>query len=113
MFVQVREQITFQMADSNDDFKKVITRIALKYWYRPETLVVLLVVALLASLYFVTRIKLADVSILEWSAIGAALAVVGLVWYWTIRLPTTRKGKIGVVVAITAESEEERRQLLS
>ena len=99
------------MADSNDDFKKVITRIALKYWYRPETLVVLLVVALLASLYFVTRVKLADVSILEWSVISAALAVVGLVWYWTIRLPTTRKGKIGVVVAITAESEEERRQL--
>lgn len=85
----------------------------LKYrWANKTTLLILIAIGLVGGAYFTMQIVGAESTPVLLGAISITLIIIGI-WVYTTRIPINRAGKIGLVISITSETEEEQRKIRS
>jgi hypothetical protein len=77
------------------------------YWYKRVTLYVVVVASFLGSLYLFSIIDINKVSIPGIIISICVILIVSGVWYLTTGVPKVKRGRIGIAVAISAETEDE------
>lgn len=99
------------LPQENIDIKSV----ALRFWEKKLTIALVLITILLISIYFFAGINLTDIyKKIDWVesvVIGVILISVFCTWYFSRKPPTTPKGKIGIIIAISCEDRKERQRL--
>ena len=82
-------------------------------WSSRWTLALALVSGGSAALIFVAEVDLSKLDLVDYAVVSLVLIAIIAVWYFTNRVPRTKKGVIGFVLAITAEKESQARRLRS
>jgi len=91
----------------------LIADILRERWSSKLTLLLAVLVVGLATLLAVSQVDISKVSTGSWAIVLLAGTAVATAWTLTNRFPRTKKGKVGFVVAITAEKEEHAVRLRS
>ena len=95
-----------------DILKDLWTRL-LAYWHKPVAFVALLFILLISLIKVFTSFDLNKISGRELLLICVILLFVYVFWYFSTRLPKTKKGNFGFIVAITSEDNESRDEVLN
>lgn len=82
-------------------------------WHQPWTPVILFVLGVSSVFFLRQYIDTEKFSFITNTNIGAFILGVFFVgiWYWSHRIPKTKKGKIGLIIAITSEEESDSKQI--
>ncbi len=81
-------------------------------WYRPSTLVILLLTSLLVLFVLASNFSLSKIETLWWVVIVASLISLFIIWRVSTRIPRSPSNKVGFVIAITHE-DKSKQQMLS
>ena len=90
-----------------------LIKLVIDYWHKPITIAVVFLTAFLCSLYFFSEIDINRVTIYGVILSVFVPSVIVAVWYLTTRVPRARKGRTGIVIAVSAEGDKERIRLQS
>ena len=90
-----------------------LIKLVIDYWHKPITIAVVFLTAFLCSLYFFSDIDINRVTIYGVILSVFVPSVIVAVWYLTTRVPRARKGRTGIVIAVSAEGDKERIRLQS
>jgi len=80
-------------------------------WHRRSAILVLNIILLFLCLSFFHTIDLGKITFYQWIFIGFILLVSTFVWLYSRRLPKNTHGKIGLIVAIATENEQQNNQI--
>src|SRR3989344_2256879 len=92
---------------AQDDLLDKLITIALKYWHRRATAILLTPLLFIGALVFFANVDLKRLSPSEWWASALLPLIFIVVWYISNKVPKTATGKIGFVIALSAETPEE------
>lgn len=82
-----------------------------RHWHSPIAAIILILLAIIGTLSFTAVVDLSKLSAIQ-VIIAIALAIVALVvWRYTTRVVGPKKGRIGFVVSISAETKKQYGQL--
>jgi hypothetical protein len=91
------------------DIKDRLWGLVIDYWHRPITIFGVILFTILSLFSLFTDIDINQISINEIILVLLILIILILSWYYTTKIPKSKKDKIGFVIALTSESEEEKR----
>lgn len=80
----------------------------LESWHEPLAMVIALPLVFLLLLYFFSGVDFASVPLLNIAVYAVIVIIVFVAWHFFSRAPRARKNRIGIVLAISAETEEQR-----
>jgi tetratricopeptide (TPR) repeat protein len=86
----------------------IIIKKILEFWHEPLAMVIALPLVFLLLLYFFSGVDFASVPLLNIAAYVVIVVTIFFLWHFVTRAPRARKNRIGIVVAISAETEEQR-----
>lgn len=82
-----------------------------RYWHSPLAAILLILAVLIATLWFTSAIDLEKLSAVQLTVAIATVILAYSVWRYTTRLEHPRRGRIGFVVSIGAETKKHYGQL--
>ena len=85
-----------------------IAELLARYWYEPRSIIVGLVILFVVLSKLIIDFRYQAATSIDWILIAALLGGAWLLWYWSTRPPRAKKGKIGFVIALQSENEEQR-----
>ena len=101
------------MGENFYDIYKTIKDIILNLkWYRKSTLFILLLFVFGLLVWFFSGAKVEEISSIECIIIILALIITFTIWYYQIRIPRNKKGYVGFIVALSAETKEHYEKIV-
>ena len=80
-------------------------------WNSRLALIVVCLIAAFALIYLFAGIDFGKISISQWILIILVVLLIIIVWFFSRRIPRTPEGKIGFVVAISTENQNQNKKL--
>src|SRR4030067_885886 len=83
----------------------------IELWHEPIALVLVLVAVFLALVYFFSGVNISSIPIVNLAIYLLVVLAIFLLWYLARRPPRARLNRIGIVIAISAETDEQRLRI--
>ncbi|TGL34845.1 hypothetical protein EHQ52_10165 [Leptospira koniambonensis] len=80
-----------------------------KAWHRPSTLLISIVFSVLLLGWYFAGVDVKNIELIEIYLIGFSVAIIIAIWFLTVRIWPVRSDKIGILMALALENEDQEK----